>query len=200
MALHCAATLLLARPGDGALTPPDGTSTGDGWLTPLGHRQVRELVDDLADERVARVWSSRSGPAAESGRLAAAALDVGAVVLDGLEETAPTEPEPEALDRFREALHHIADLHRGETVLVFTEGSVVSFAVPRLATGARSGPRRRTRASATRDRCGSRSATTAGGCCADGRVAGRHRPGRSGPGGTAQKSRWALRSIPRSSS
>lgn len=34
--------------------------------------------------------------------------------------------------RYREALQTIADLHRGETTLVFTHGGVMSFVVPRL--------------------------------------------------------------------
>lgn len=36
------------------------------------------------------------------------------------------------LDRYRGALEEVADLHRGETVLVFSHGGVMSFALPRL--------------------------------------------------------------------
>jgi probable phosphoglycerate mutase len=39
--------------------------------------------------------------------------------------------------RFREALDEIADTHRGETVLVFTHGGVMSLAIPRLAVNVR---------------------------------------------------------------
>jgi len=35
--------------------------------------------------------------------------------------------------RFTEAVGHIADIHRGETVLVFTHGGPMSLAIPRLA-------------------------------------------------------------------
>jgi probable phosphoglycerate mutase len=42
------------------------------------------------------------------------------------------ESGQEVLERVRGALVHIADQHRGETVLVFTHGGVMSFAVPRL--------------------------------------------------------------------
>jgi len=38
----------------------------------------------------------------------------------------------EVLERFREALQLIADQHRGETVVVFTHGGVMSFVIPRL--------------------------------------------------------------------
>ena len=36
------------------------------------------------------------------------------------------------LDRYRSAIQEIADLHRGETVLVFSHGGVMSFALPRM--------------------------------------------------------------------
>ncbi|MFW5472108.1 histidine phosphatase family protein [Knoellia sp. CPCC 206450] len=42
------------------------------------------------------------------------------------------------LDRYRAAVEEIADLHRGETVLVFTHGGVMSFAVPRMGRNVRS--------------------------------------------------------------
>jgi broad specificity phosphatase PhoE len=51
------------------------------------------------------------------------------------------DPEPripggangeEVLDDYREALQSIADQHRGETVLVFSHGGVMAFALPRL--------------------------------------------------------------------
>jgi len=42
------------------------------------------------------------------------------------------ETGQEVIERVREALQGIADLHRGETVLVLTHGGVMWFAVPRL--------------------------------------------------------------------
>ncbi|MFC7489512.1 MULTISPECIES: histidine phosphatase family protein [unclassified Knoellia] len=36
------------------------------------------------------------------------------------------------LDRYRAALEEISDQHRGETVLVFTHGGVMSFCLPRM--------------------------------------------------------------------
>jgi 2,3-bisphosphoglycerate-dependent phosphoglycerate mutase len=47
------------------------------------------------------------------------------------------ETGEQVLARFREALQEIADLHRGETVLVFTHGGVMSFVLPRIATPVR---------------------------------------------------------------
>ncbi|PRY62892.1 putative phosphoglycerate mutase [Knoellia remsis] len=41
------------------------------------------------------------------------------------------------LDRYREALQEIADLHRGESVLVFSHGGVMSFALPRMGANVR---------------------------------------------------------------
>ena len=39
--------------------------------------------------------------------------------------------------RFKEALEQIADTHRGETVLVFAHGGVMSLVIPRLSANAR---------------------------------------------------------------
>ncbi len=42
------------------------------------------------------------------------------------------ESGAEVIARYREALQSIADLHRGETVLVLTHGGVMSFVLPRI--------------------------------------------------------------------
>lgn len=47
------------------------------------------------------------------------------------------ESGEEVLARFREALQGIADEHRGEQVLVFTHGGIMSLAVPRLSDNVR---------------------------------------------------------------
>lgn len=44
------------------------------------------------------------------------------------------ESGTEVVERYGEALEGIADLHRGETVLVFSHGGVMSFCIPRLAS------------------------------------------------------------------
>jgi probable phosphoglycerate mutase len=48
------------------------------------------------------------------------------------------ESGAEILERYRGALQHIADLHRGETVLVISHGGVMSFVLPRLSATVRS--------------------------------------------------------------
>ena len=48
------------------------------------------------------------------------------------------ESGEEVLDRYRGALEEIADLHRGETVLVLSHGGVMSFALPRMGRNVRS--------------------------------------------------------------
>ena len=42
------------------------------------------------------------------------------------------ETGAEVVARYREALQGIADLHRGETVLVLSHGGVMSFVLPRV--------------------------------------------------------------------
>ena len=41
------------------------------------------------------------------------------------------------VERFTDALQEIADIHRGETVLVFTHGGVMSLVIPRLSVNVR---------------------------------------------------------------
>lgn len=47
------------------------------------------------------------------------------------------ESGAQALDRYRTALEQISDQHRGETVLVFTHGGVMSFCLPRMGRNVR---------------------------------------------------------------
>ncbi len=59
-------------------------------------------------------------------------------VVGDLEARVPgAESGWEVLARYREALQHIADQHRGETVVVFTHGGVMSFVIPRLSGNVR---------------------------------------------------------------
>ena len=48
------------------------------------------------------------------------------------------ESGEQVLDRYRRALGEISDQHRGETVLVFTHGGVMSFCLPRMGRNVRS--------------------------------------------------------------
>ncbi|MGA8979487.1 MAG: histidine phosphatase family protein [Pedococcus sp.] len=166
--LHCPATLLVARHGDAQDDRPSVLSDDGGRLSPLGRHQVRELAAELAPRNIARVWSSRLARAAESATIAAQALGVDAVEVDGLQELSvgtlagrdPDDPELASVfrawadgdlercipggesgegvvRRYREGLLTIADQHRGETVLVFSHGGVMSFVLPRLAATVR---------------------------------------------------------------
>lgn len=47
------------------------------------------------------------------------------------------ESGTEVIERYSEALQGIADLHRGETVLVFSHGGVMSLCIPRLGANVR---------------------------------------------------------------
>jgi len=98
MALHCAATLLLARLGD------------EQW--------TRSVAERVRAEHVARVWSGSAPAARAQARLAAGLLGVDAVVLAGVEPEAAGSTGADGA--YRAALDEIADLHRGETVLVLT--------------------------------------------------------------------------------
>jgi probable phosphoglycerate mutase len=166
MALHCPATILLARHGDATTAHPDLVSDEGGWLTPLGQEQVRSLAKSLRGERVSEVCASPLRRAVESAELAATALQVLHRAVPGLEEvrvgdlagdrwdpavwrgvvdarragdlTAGIpggETGAEIVSRFRNALDEVADTHRGETVLVFSHGTVMGLAVRELAEG-----------------------------------------------------------------
>jgi probable phosphoglycerate mutase len=166
--LQCPATLLIARHGE-AGPEADGWPSDDGSaLTDDGRAQVRLLVAQVRQRRIAEVVSSTMRRAVQSAELAAPELGVRCTVTDGLQEFPMGDPDgagpqdPRAhrvLDawvrgdlsaampgmedghavvrRFRQALETIADSHRGETVLVFSHGGVMSLAIPRLAVNLR---------------------------------------------------------------
>jgi broad specificity phosphatase PhoE len=157
--LHCAATLLVARHGDAEYGHPSVLSDEGGWLSELGREQVRTLAESLSGRSVARVHTSPLQRAVESGALAA---EVPVVVpgleefsVGALAGRAHDDPELRSVfkawmhgdlgrfipggetgatvvARYREALLSIADQHRGETVLVFSHGGVMSFVLPRI--------------------------------------------------------------------
>ncbi|MBK9476527.1 MAG: histidine phosphatase family protein [Tetrasphaera sp.] len=89
MALHCSATLFVARHGDATYGHAPVLSTEGGALTALGRSQVRSLAEGLATQRIARVFSSRMTRAVQSAEIAAEVLGVDHVVVDGLEEIDP---------------------------------------------------------------------------------------------------------------
>ena len=94
--LQCAATLLLAAHGDATY---DG-----GLLTPLGSDQAHALGRGLRGARLAGIYASDLAQAVQTAEIVAAETGVPVTVLPGTGWPAELEG--------------IADLHRGETVLV----------------------------------------------------------------------------------
>ncbi len=85
--LQCAARLFVARHGDATYESPLISDDG-GWLTALGRDQARRLAEELAPERIARVWTSDLARAVQTGEVVAGALGVDVVVRRGLRELA----------------------------------------------------------------------------------------------------------------
>jgi hypothetical protein len=96
--LQCPATLLIVRTG----------AVGQQVLA--AGQQVQHLVEQMDGRRVSAVYSSPTESVLEPARLTASRLGMKPILIDGLEE------------RFSESVGEIADLHRGEAVLVFTQG------------------------------------------------------------------------------
>ncbi len=132
--LQCPATFLVARPGDAAYPVPGALSDHGGRLTDLGRRQAAGLAGSLAARRVAALYTSRMSRAIQTGEVIAASLGVRTKAVDGLQEFAPgAETGLDVLRRYEAALSELADVHRGETVVVISHGGVMSLVLPRLA-------------------------------------------------------------------
>jgi probable phosphoglycerate mutase len=119
--LQCPATFLLV-------------SCADSGPGETGRRQVAELVDRLRDRRVAAVYSGGTAPGVAAAALLGESLGVAARTVGGLQPlpVGPGDgdvPVPTAVARYRTALEDLADLHRGETVLLVDDGEVLSVAL-----------------------------------------------------------------------
>ena len=114
--LHCPATLVVARPAE-------------------GRTQALGLADALEGRRVAAVWCSDASRAVHTAEIAAARLGVGVTVRKALREAGVDDGESghEVVARHRIQLEEIADLHRGETVLVIGHQQALEIVVPSLA-------------------------------------------------------------------
>lgn len=98
MSLHCPATLIVVS----------------------GPNDVAALADRVRERRVAAVYTGERRDAASAGRRLATELGVVASTMTGLDEASGG---PEAMvdtgrPRLEDILRPVADLHRGETVLV----------------------------------------------------------------------------------
>jgi len=101
-------------------------------LTDIGRAQVHQFVEQVRTRRVAGVYCPRMGPAVQSADLAASELGLRAVVVEGLQDSSAgdlAEVNSQGQRRFTQAIGEIADVHRGETVLVFTNGAAISAVI-----------------------------------------------------------------------
>ena len=83
--LQCAVRVFVARHGEADYESPLLSDAG-GWLTPAGREQARQLAEQLAGERIARVWTSDMARSVQTGEVVAAVLGVDVVVRKGLRE------------------------------------------------------------------------------------------------------------------
>jgi probable phosphoglycerate mutase len=83
--LQCAARVFVARHGE-AVYESELLSDAGGWLSPLGREQARGLAEEVAGERIARVWTSDMARAVQTGEVVAGLLGVDVVVRKGLRE------------------------------------------------------------------------------------------------------------------
>jgi broad specificity phosphatase PhoE len=90
--------MLIAAGGEAQCAAGCVRSQDDCALTQQGRAQVRHLVAQVAHRRVAAVYSSAMRRAAESAELAASALGLPVVVLDGLQELSAGDREPVSCD------------------------------------------------------------------------------------------------------
>ena len=126
--LHCPARVFVARHGEASYDEGER-------LTAAGAQQARELGEGLRGERVAHVHASSMPRAAETARIAAALLGVTVTLHDELGEVG-VESELEVVDRVSTVLAAVADLYRGEAVLVVGHQAALGLALARLLPGA----------------------------------------------------------------
>src|SRR6478752_479009 len=122
--LQCPATFLVVRVD----------TLGEGW-----RGEVAGLAERLRDRRVAAVYGGTTAPAVA---VSAALADGLGVPSHPLAATSGGPADGTAMARCRAALEELADLHRGETVLVVDDGQVLEPALtPLVRRGLGTGPR-----------------------------------------------------------
>lgn len=115
--LFCPATVLVAPlPGPG--------------------RQLDALTSRLADRRVAGLYASADIVSDAAVVRLAATLDLPARPLDDLRRRGVGEGEAQVVGRVRDGLESLADLYRGESVLVLADAALMELVLPRLAGNA----------------------------------------------------------------
>ena len=148
--LQCPATFLVVGWGpvphrtegvEAALREGRGRLPGlDGVAEPDGVVELAELADELRDRRIAAVCSGGDATALAAATALARRLGVTHRSVDGLDPLPAAAEDPAvragppgtgpSAARHRAALDALADLHRGETVLVVTDASVVTTLWP----------------------------------------------------------------------
>ncbi len=122
--LQCAATVLVARPGQTESTPGGGPDA----LTRAGRAEVRRVAGSLASAGIAMVYCSDEVPVVQTAEILAAALGAHVEVRLALRPDGPDGQGGVASE-----LGAIVDQHRGETVLVVGRGEVGALVLPFLA-------------------------------------------------------------------
>lgn len=119
--LQCAATLLITVPGESA-----------PGLTVEGRAQARRLAESLRGARLATVYCSDAVGAVQTAEIVAGALGLPVAVREALGAGSEGETAEDVLRRTTSELEGVADLHRGETVLLVSHADVIGLAVPHL--------------------------------------------------------------------
>lgn len=112
--LQCAATMLVTPHGEGE------------------YDDTRALAESFRGRRVAIVYTSSAPPAVEAAEVAADVLQTQLRVLDGLRGPSAGDTDDGVVERVTGELESIADLHRGETVLVVADRDVLTLVLPSL--------------------------------------------------------------------
>lgn len=131
--LHCPATVLVASAPD-AEHESELPAGADGSIPAAGCRHAERLAGMLADRNVALIYTSPGSRAVRTAELVAARLACAVRVREELASIPPGDGD--RASTHPRVLDEIADLHRGETVLVIGPGDVIPLLLP---AGVRSG-------------------------------------------------------------
>ncbi len=121
--LQCAATVLIARHGEAEYETAFLSDDG-GSLSLRGREQAHQLALSLEHARVATIYCSGMARAVQTAEIIAARLGVVVKVREHLREW--------AMGEYVDELETIADLHRGETVLVISRAGLMMKALPQM--------------------------------------------------------------------
>lgn len=123
--------MLVARPAEATYAEPGDVGDEGGRLTEVDRDQAEQLAETVRRRRVARIYTSDLREARETGAIVARRLGIESVDLPEVDEELVSDGSGgEVVLRFRAALEAVADLHRGETVLVISHGAAMALAIP----------------------------------------------------------------------